>query len=257
MRREIALVLNSVNEQQTKDLRALGEGQKQEIEKFRVSLSEQQVKEFRALDERLKHRIEDFRKKKRAGEPIESRRVQTLGRYLSRTESDTAKGKLISISNAATNRSISLSPDDMTCHVMKTQTTINMKTGEKKVVEIKPPTNLSFDISAEMAELPSKGVVTAGERIVDGKTLVGLHHVTDDDNGTWMRTYWVDPKSKLPEMIETTYRKRNSQISTWTRAKIVFNLPLDETLFSTDPPPGYQVEEGGFTSLEEGSKLPE
>jgi outer membrane lipoprotein-sorting protein len=229
MRREIALVLNSV--------------------------TEKQAQEFRALDERLKQRIEDFRKKKKAGGPIESRRVQTLGRYRHRSEWDTAKGKMISISNAETNQSITLYPDEKRCVLMKTQSTLNMKTGQEKVVPTKP--DLSLNLYAEMAELPSKGVVTAGERIVDGKTLVGLHHVTDDDNGTWMRTYWVDPKSKLPEMIETTYRKRNSQISTWTRAKIIFDLPLDESLFNTTPPAGYKVEEGGFVSLEEGNKLPE
>ncbi len=80
---------------------------------------------------------------------------------------------------------------------------------------------------------------------VAGHKVIGFRssEKTQHKNGieTWTRTYWVDPKSKLPVQIEITSEStdRNMGQSRWVLSDMVFDQAVDESLLSTEPPKGY------------------
>ena len=54
---------------------------------------------------------------------------------------------------------------------------------------------------------------------------------------------YFDPETKLPVRIEVGYVSVQGEAtvkSDWVKSDIVFDAPLDEVLFSTDPPEGYK-----------------
>jgi hypothetical protein len=53
---------------------------------------------------------------------------------------------------------------------------------------------------------------------------------------------WVDPDTKLPIRIEVEYRSTHpmSGQSDWVVSDLIWDAPLDRSLFSTTPPEGYK-----------------
>lgn len=78
-----------------------------------------------------------------------------------------------------------------------------------------------------------------GEREIDGTVLVGFHatHPKVDI------TLWADPTTGLPVRIE----QNEGQMHLITK-NMLFNVPMDETLFSMDAPEGYTLQ--GETTLD-------
>ena len=74
-----------------------------------------------------------------------------------------------------------------------------------------------------------------GESEIDGRRVVG-HRITSDRSITKI---WVDPQSLLPVQIEHTYSIFPNQKTIET--DFVFNVDLNESLFSVEPPAGYTV----------------
>ena len=75
-----------------------------------------------------------------------------------------------------------------------------------------------------------------GKKEIDGHRVVGFHVNT---RGMTL-SLWGDPKTGLPvraEMTMAMYAKVKSTLSDFT-----FNMAMDESLFSTEPPPGYTVQ---------------
>jgi len=75
-----------------------------------------------------------------------------------------------------------------------------------------------------------------GEKEIDGHRVVGFRVNT---NGAVV-SLWGDPKTGLPVRVEVTTAMHPDVKS--TMSDFVFNLPMDESLFSIDPPPGYTVQ---------------
>ncbi|HTI49849.1 MAG TPA: hypothetical protein VL475_02820 [Planctomycetaceae bacterium] len=210
--------------------------------------------ELQKWDAEIARQIENYRNSLKKGERIVKRRVQILGRYRQRTEMQDHLGKrTIHIVNTLSPPSIMLEPEAKRCVVRKTQTTINIKTGEKATREIEAEADRTVDFYSQM-KVPDKGTSYLGEKELDGKKLAGFVSVEKRDSETWTRTYWVDPQTKLPRRIESEWRDSKGQIADWIRDDIVFDKELDPALFSTEPPVGYAVVEGGFVSLEKAGE---
>lgn len=210
---------------------------------------------LQSLHEQLQQQIEDYRRKVEKGERIEKRRVQILGRYKQRTEMPSPFGKRIHITDTETGRSITLEPEKKQCIIHKTQTILNLSSGGKTTHEIRP--DRTVDFYARIRNVPANATTRVGEIVVKGKTLVGFQSVEQVDSATWTRTYWVDPKTKMPNRIDVEWRNRNGYVTTATADDFVFDAEIDPALFKSQPPDGYTVVEGGFVSVEDGEKKSE
>ncbi len=205
-------------------------------------------KQFQEQETKLRDYIQQLNTRLEKGEPIELRRVWILGRSLHRSEQTAYGSKSVHITDAETGESVSLRPDLKECVLMKTQTALNMQSGEKTVTSLGP--NPARNFYSQFAEIPSDGVTSLGQRQIEGKTTVGFEQ-TDVLDGTLIRrTYWVDPETKLPIRFEVVASRGDIVIGGSTITNIVFDQKLDPGLFSTAPPEGYTVSEGGFMSLD-------
>src|SRR5436190_6364213 len=227
------------------------DGLQDEIQRMELVLKEAELvlktadateaERIKAIRERVTRQLPVLKEKLKNGKDVEQSVVEILGASRQRRTSDGIHGRSIMISDARRGQSINLLPDDKRCVLFKPEKSDSQKT---------PASGPEPDLYAELANIETRSLVQSGERTVDGETLVGFHKVEDDGRGTWTRSYWVNPQSKLPRLIETTWRGRNGVLSTWTRARIEFGVRLDEANFNVDPPEGYQVTEGSFVSVE-------
>lgn len=58
-------------------------------------------------------------------------------------------------------------------------------------------------------------------------------------------TAWIDPSTRLPLLIEHTFSAGGKKLTT-IMSDFVFDVPLDDALFSIKPPTGYKVSESAF-----------
>ena len=75
-----------------------------------------------------------------------------------------------------------------------------------------------------------------GEKEIDGRRVVGFRIKTEGAE----RVCGAIPKTGLPVRIEVTMAMYPG-VKT-TMSDFVFNVPMDESLFSVDPPAGYTIE---------------
>jgi outer membrane lipoprotein-sorting protein len=198
----------------------------------------------------------------RAGEPrgpITVSKVMILGRHRERKEvltetpgepleaghswSRSAIG--VFISDLEHGKVVSLDPKQKIFTEAKSFFSISPDDGKISETKTAPAPEVDFygrikEFSAEKAErLPGREIA--------GRTVVGFRivDVTKRQGGadTWTRTCWVDAETNLPVQIEVTAESTvpmHGQ-SLWILSDIVFDEPLDESLFSTNPPEGYTV----------------
>ena len=114
--------------------------------------------------------------------------------------------------------------------------------GKYRVNAVKPDPGVAFDEFLRRP-IPVEKAKELPERIVDGKRAIGflVEHPSLPDTRT--TTYWIDPTTYLPIRIEDRYQPADPKDdgSEAIRRNIIFDAPIDRSLFSTDPPPGYPV----------------
>ncbi len=84
----------------------------------------------------------------------------------------------------------------------------------------------------EAQETEDESVSFLGEREIDGLTTIGYHVQKPGVD----ITIWADPQTKLPVQMENTVGP-----VTYTMTNIVFDVELDESLFSLEIPEGYTI----------------
>jgi outer membrane lipoprotein-sorting protein len=150
----------------------------------------------------------------------------------------------IYVYDANTGKSIFLFPDKKIYDIP--QTVISISDGLKataKKIDTKP--HPEADFYARIHDLPADPVKRLPEKVIGGKKVVGFvyedKHESPYGVDKFERTFWVDPTTKLPVRIETKFRTTNTTVveSDWVTKDFVFDAPLDEKLFSTDPPAGW------------------
>lgn len=75
-----------------------------------------------------------------------------------------------------------------------------------------------------------------GEKNIDGRQVVGFRV----SSRGMVVSLWGDPKTGLPVLAETTMSMYPDAKT--TMSDFVFNVDMDESLFSVEPPPGYTVD---------------
>jgi outer membrane lipoprotein-sorting protein len=78
-----------------------------------------------------------------------------------------------------------------------------------------------------------------GEKEIDGRRAIGFRLV----GYAMVIDLWGDPQTRLP--IRAEGRAQSWPNIGWIASDFEFNVDLDESLFSTEPPPGYSVEKMG------------
>ncbi len=205
-------------------------------------------KKYEEFSTRIKEYANDLETKLRQSKPIESKRVWIQGRYLQRDEQLPYGSKMISISNAETGETVTLDSTNKLCTLMKTQTIMGMKSGEKTVTQLKPRPDTDF--YSGIAAIPSKDVRELPGKLINGKHTVGFEQVTENAGTTFIHTYWIDKETRLPVQIDAVMKQGDIVVGGATRSQFVFDQPVDASMFSTIPPEGYTVREGGFLSLD-------
>ena len=74
-----------------------------------------------------------------------------------------------------------------------------------------------------------------GEKEIDGRKVIGFHISSQPHD----LILWGDPKTGLPVRVEMTSGIEGSVKA--TLSDFVFNVDIDESLFSLEPPAGYTV----------------
>jgi outer membrane lipoprotein-sorting protein len=198
----------------------------------------------------------------RAGEPrgpMTTTRVMILGRSLERKEmiaetagepleaghSWTRRSSGISINDYANGKLVFLDPKKKTFSEAKK--ILGLSGTDGKVTETKVAPAPEADFYARIRDVPTDKAKRLEDREIDGKTVHTFRTVeeskSEDGDSTWTRTYWVDANTNLPRQIETEFQSTNPRMgnSRWIQSDIVFDEPLDESLFSTSPPKDYTV----------------
>lgn len=152
-----------------------------------------------------------------------------------------------SVSNLVTGEMVSLDANKKTFSRVRAILSLDPETGE--VNEEQPRPAPEVDFYRQIQEFPGDEAERLPARSVDGKQVVGFRTVERIERpggvDTWTHTYWISTAENLPVRIEIEFTSTHPQIGELrgVLSDIMFDEPLDESLFSTDPPEGYSMVE--------------
>lgn len=195
--------------------------------------------------------------------PKSRKRVMILGRYLKREDINvlTDGNKLagtgdwgqragqhdILIFDAQTGNLLHLRPESKLYTLVQTVYNISPEDGSIKSEKVRP---LEVDFYEQLRSLSSDKAVKLPDRTIDGKRSIGYRFVEKSEQKvgkerfteTFTRNIWVDPGTKLPIRIEVEFRSTHPMMgqSDWVLSDLIWDAPLDRSLFSTTPPEGYK-----------------
>jgi hypothetical protein len=136
-------------------------------------------------------------------------------------------------------KSLTLEPSSKKAFVL---TMTNMPKG--KMSMDKDPLGWLRVLLTDARDKPDFKRESLGEKEIDGRRVAGFR--VNAVNGTVI-SLWGDPKTGLPVCAEVTMGMFNN--SKMTLSDFEFNVEMDESLFSTDPPAGYTVQDMGKVDL--------
>lgn len=170
------------------------------------------------------------------------RRVRVKGKHLQRTDQlfPMARGHVIR--DVAAGLTVSFHDDSKRKEVLTKQVSIQ-QSGDNQETDIPkiPPT---VDFFKQFTAVPNDGVEQLPARMIGGKNVLGLRSSEEHDGKTWTRTYWVEPDSRLPVELWTELYKGSKLKQRWVMTQFVYDLAMDDQLFSTETPAGYTSGEG-------------
>lgn len=177
------------------------------------------------------------------GKQDEPRRHTILGRYLTRTEVLRNDGTIecIDIQDAGNGMFVSIYPMRKEFVVIGSQVSIDMDGGNK--TDEKLTSRPEVDFYRRMRDVPDEPNKRLPEKTLGSRKVVGFYFEERQGAATWKKTYWVDPKTKLPVRVEKSVSSRDPSVvpSHWVLSDFIFDQDLDASLFSTEPPEGYTV----------------
>ena len=115
---------------------------------------------------------------------------------------------------------------------------------QRYVMPVQPDPDQDFKHRPPATSSDRKSAQALPERIVDGRHAVGYEirqYYLNEGMSTTI--YWVDTTTQRPVRIEHYFKSVDPKVDLFVRIErnIVFDAPLDKSLFSTDAPPGYTV----------------
>jgi len=142
----------------------------------------------------------------------------------------TPKGKMVMIFDWRQGKSLTLDP------ATKKAIVVSLSNLTKEQVAQADTFGWFRSILLDARDKPDVKREPLGEKEIDGRRVVGFRV---SGRGMVM-SLWGDPKTGLPVRIEATMAVFPGAKT--TMSDFVFNVEMDESLFSTDPPPGYTVQ---------------
>ena len=250
-------------------VRAVGERANDDVRHARMIIKElehvrrktQESLEMASMDEReqltaklhqaeqMGKEAEEYLKDRGTKAPVEQFFV--LGRYRQRHERTTPRGRLVDIVNKRTGKSLLVDHARKVVTVFATQTLIDRK-GNRTETELKEEPDLTVDFYSSIRDVPDTAKKLAKTQMINGSEHIGFEHAQVKGPYTWTRTFWIDPKTKLPSRIDVRARSDDSFYapSDSVIENIEFDVPLAESMFSTEVPDGYTVKKAGLVSLD-------
>ena len=127
-------------------------------------------------------------------------------------------------------------PDDKVAVLqdLRTLYTTDEETGQVK------PTELGTHARDDVLRISARAVKDLGMTKLNGRDVWVLQ--SDDDGAERIVTVYVTPEDGKPVQVELTRRSSKQSL---VYADIQMDTPLDESLFSFEPPEGYAVEDDG------------
>ena len=99
----------------------------------------------------------------------------------------------------------------------------------------------TYDAFRNFRDRVDFSVEEIGNRQIGDKQAIGFKLKKENENHEII--VWADPETKLPILMEETYENAEGQIMQHVVTDIVFDVELDKSLFSLDPPKGYKLQE--------------
>jgi hypothetical protein len=140
------------------------------------------------------------------------------------------KSKAVMITDLNQGKKLTLMPASKTATVLTSTSNRKDKTPEDG--HLFPWFRLFRRLAEEKPGIEHKPL---GEKEIDGRTVVGF--LVSSRGGDL--SLWGDPKTGLPVRVEMTMGIEGN--SKMTLSDLVFNVDMDESLFSVEPPAGYTV----------------
>jgi len=99
------------------------------------------------------------------------------------------------------------------------------------------PSLFAMALDGRYVDIRNIKLDSLGEKDIDGRRVIGFRLVLSDPAS--VMSLWGDPESGLPVRIEITTPKFPNAKTTVTDFKV--NVAMDESLFSVEPPAGYEI----------------
>jgi hypothetical protein len=96
-----------------------------------------------------------------------------------------------------------------------------------------------YNVLRNFRDLPGFSVKEIGTRRIEGRRATGFK--VKKEGQQQERTIWVDPESELPIRIEETEQDHDGNVIHLVTTDIMFDVDLDMSLFSLEPPDGYEL----------------
>lgn len=134
-------------------------------------------------------------------------------------------------------------PDGTAMIVIDSRQGLVLQPVAKKAIRIedgdKVAAAVQEDFYGRLLELRGKASEELGQREIDGRQTTGFR--AQDAGIDYV--IWADPATGTPIRIELAGEQLNKPGTKLVMRDFAFDVPLDESLFSLDPPPGYTVEQ--------------
>lgn len=104
----------------------------------------------------------------------------------------------------------------------------------------------AVDFFKPFREMPANEVEELPKRRVEGKNVIGFRGKEKEKDGTWTRTFWIDPNTRLPVEMVIDFQSTESDLvsARWVLNHFVFDRDIEDAVFSTEIPEGYSPQDG-------------
>lgn len=114
----------------------------------------------------------------------------------------------------------------------------------KKTGKVSPSEREMLDIYDTFRSFRDRvdfSVEEIGNRQIGDKQAIGFKLRKENENHEII--VWADPETKLPILMEETFEDAEGRVMQHVVTDIVFDVELDQSLFSLEPPKGYKLQE--------------
>ncbi|MEZ6135733.1 MAG: hypothetical protein R3C53_12555 [Pirellulaceae bacterium] len=168
--------------------------------------------------------------------------IRIKEKHLQRTDHIHPYQRSHHVIDAKANLHVAFDHDRKQKQILSSQVVFDRDTGEKTEHQMQFSPKVDFFLQFQM--LPANAKKLSEKRTIEGHDAIGFQ-TREEHEGTWLRTYWINPETYLPIEIVTEFKSNKPQLSStmWVQSQFTFDQEMDANLFSTDTPEGYAAKE--------------